>query len=141
MADYGTKISLPGKDISSSNPYDFALNSKYGSFKAKNNNDHIFQGSGNFTGPFPPNQTIAIFSVAHGYPYAPAGMAVLKLDNLNGPPNTQWGTGSVSIGATLYVGVITTPTDLVVLVYDNGSWIKNGTVLDFSYYIFAEDGK
>lgn len=33
MSDYGIKISLPGKDISSTDPNDFVLNSKYSAVK------------------------------------------------------------------------------------------------------------
>lgn len=143
MANYGMKISLPGKDIKSISPSDFALNSKYGTFKAKNNmpNKHIDAVEGAFSGPFPQDQVIAIFNIPHGYNYTPAVMASLEVKNLNGSPTTLIGTGQILAGNTFYVGVISTPTDLVVLVYDNFNRIKNGTVLNFSYYIFAENGE
>ena len=142
MADYGVKISLPGKDIASMNPADFALNTKYATFKAKNNmpNPHINSVQGGFGGPFPQNQVLAIYNIPHGYGYAPAVMASIELTNLNNPTTTVSGTGSVGVGSTLYCAVISTPTDLVVLLYDNLNWIKNGTQLNFSYYIFAENG-
>lgn len=142
MADYGMKVSLPGEDISSTSLADFALHTKYATFKAKNNmpDPHIYSVQGSFSGPAPQGQTIAIYNIPHGYSYTPAVMASLELKNMNFLSDRS-GTGQITAGITLYCAVISTPTDLVVLLYDNNNYIKSGTQLNFSYYIFAENGK
>lgn len=75
MTTHGIKVSYPGKDISSSNPEDFALHSSYGTIKI------LDKFSGTLTVPAGSSATATI---AHGFSFVPMVLFGVELEEGSG---------------------------------------------------------
>jgi hypothetical protein len=140
MADYGIKISLPGKDISSTNPQDFVFHSGFGSVKifAQPTNKNYLTvtiGSGSST-------TLVI---PHGLSFIPMVMWFTELK----PGSGHWYNGGCALAdPTDLSGAITMDSDATASTYVDATNINvkltNNTggslTIKYYYFIFADNG-
>ena len=139
MGDYGIKVSLPGKDITSTEPRDYVFNSAYGSVKVVQE---------------PPNKTYeeltvnagsnATLTVAHNLGFIPLVMVFTELT----PGSGRWYNG-VALGGPLdpSTGAVT-PANVtsgmeidstnVYLKYNNTG--GSNLTIKIYYFIFGDAG-
>lgn len=140
MADVGIKISLPGKDVSSTDPRDYVFHSGFGSVKIYSE---------------PPNRTYETItvsaggtntvSISHGLPFIPMVMWFTELSPGSGHwyggaiawPDTTDASTSIYLDAEVSSGTYVDDTYIKVK-YNNTS--GSDLTVKYYYYIFANTG-
>jgi len=132
MGDWGAKVTIDGKGVTSTEPRDYAFNSLYALVK-------IFQeGSGTVTVA---NNSFATVTIDHNLGFIP--IAIAFCENVPSSGNFYVGAyASIFTDSTLLSGLTSmdsyvTTTQLVLVFYNNSGASRN---LRYNYRIFADDG-
>ena len=138
MADWGAKVSLPGKDVSSSTPEDFAFHSKYGTVKiVKQPTDKAYE-----TKVVSASSTATV-TIAHNLGFIPLCMVFAEMV----PGSGRWYMGvsypsEETFGNTVTVGSLADGTyadDTNLYIFFTNNKASEQTV-KYYYYIFGEAG-
>lgn len=137
---YGIKISLPGKDVSSTDPRDFAVHSDYPSPVI----DESLIGTTTYTwsSNLAANETRNLFTLAHGYAYTPKSMCmVTDGTDFDGSRFTipapfddgsfQWQIRAYTDGTNFKIDLVNTTPAVVV--------VASGLTYTFKYYILTDE--
>ena len=137
---YVAKVSLPGYNVNDATPEQCSVHSSYPPLKAKlgEANPHYALLRVSFSGVITQGVTHTVYSFPHGYGYIPLTLSTITL--YTGTSVTASGIGYTGIGATLTIKAYCDATNFYVTVYDNFNWIDGSSVLEVSYYVFAENG-
>ena len=131
---YGIKVSMPGKDVSSTNPLDFVMNSDYGTIK------FLKWGAGSKTVGASTSATDTVsFSWSGGQPLV---MIYAELT----PGSGRWYAapfGSISgedtyFGTSLDTDCYVENTDFVIKIYNNTASEKT---ISYYYFVIGETGQ
>ena len=140
MGNYGLKASLDGEDVTVATPEELSVTTQFGVLKTKLGQTPAHFGvSGVAIGTLDANETVELVSVAHGFDYVPAHLALVK-----------YNVGSVErslplpmrIGTPVFVWSYCDDTYFKIKVhnYDVAPADCGSDIYNFKYYIFVEDG-
>lgn len=137
---YIAKVSLPGHDVKTARPEDCSVHSDYPPLKAKLNqtDPHYALLRVNFTGGISQGTNHTLLTFPHGYDYTPLTLSSITL--YSGSSVVVSGIGYAGVGANLEIKAYATASDFIIYIYDNFNWINSSSMLEVSYYIFAENG-
>lgn len=138
----GLKVSLPGFDVKDASPEQLAIDSDFDTFKidATANPPHFGNVEVTFNTNPPVDVVTTLFSFPHNYGHRPSLM-------------THIDTGAAFVGSTVsghvhldvfdlsWIECVVTDTEFKIQILIHGSVDVTGLVMNFRYYIFAEDGK
>lgn len=134
MADFGVKVSLPGKSVYSTEPRDFVFHSKFGSVKVvqespnKTYETTVISAAGSNT-----------ITIPHNLGFIPLCMVFVELN----PGSGRWYNGISLPGPDDVVGVYpyatsyTDSTNLYLVITNTSGSSKT---VKYYYYIFGDDG-
>lgn len=137
---YVAKVSLPGYDAKNALPEECSVHSGYPPLKAKLNqpNPHYGLLRVEFIAGISQGTTHTLLSFPHEYSYTPLTLSSITL--YNGSSVVVSGIGYTGVGANLTIKSYATSSHFIVEIYDNFNWINSSSLLEVSYYIFAENG-
>jgi len=137
--DYGIKVTLPGKDVTSTEPKDYVLNSAYGTVKV-----YAESPSKTYETITVNNNSYADITIAHGLSFVPLFMLFTELK----PGSGHWYMGMGYLD-------LADPTDVAGAVkiddshsYVDSTYIKfrytnttgGNLTVKYYYFIFADNG-
>lgn len=140
MADYGVKISVDGKDITSTEPRDYVLNSAYGSVKvvkepANKTYETVTVNAG----------SSATATIAHGLSFVPLVMLFSELK----PGSGHWYQGGINVAdPTDLSGAVQLDGTADSLTYVDSTNVKitysnptgGNLTVKYYYFIFGDNG-